>query len=363
MAEPLTPSTAKPLALSRWIWAVAGLVFVMVVVGGATRLTQSGLSMVRWEPISGIIPPLSASDWNAEFDAYRATPEYLLVNTGMSLSQFKGIFWWEYIHRVLGRLIGVALVVPLLWFLYRRAVPNGYGKRLTLLAALVGLQGAIGWWMVASGLVDRPDVAHERLALHLITALVLLAALVWTALDLQSLHRGDDRSEWRPGWLMVSFMLLLFVQLTLGAFTAGLNAGFVFNTWPKMNGAWVPSGLGDLSPWWSNAVDNLVAVQFLHRWMAVVVAAVSLAVAYRLYRSGQTKLALMLELVVASQFLLGVLTLINAVPVGLGVAHQGVGALLLVAAVVTTHQSGVTDPNPDVLPQHRPAAQRLLPNR
>lgn len=360
-AQPIGPE--KPLQLSKWLYAVAGLVLVMVIVGGATRLTQSGLSMVRWEPIRGTLPPLSAADWNAEFDAYRATPEYLLVNTGMSLSEFKGIFWWEYAHRQLGRLIGLALVGPLLWFLHKRAVPKGYGKRLGLLAALVGLQGAIGWWMVASGLVDRPDVAHERLALHLITALVLLAALVWTALDLKDLHLGRDRHRGRLPRLDLAFMALLFLQFTLGAFTAGLSAGFVFNTWPKMNGAWIPPGLNDQSPWWSNAIDNLVAVQFLHRWMAVAVVAVALAVAFRLYRLGHRGVATALEVVVLGQFVLGVLTLINAVPVSLGVAHQAGGALLLVVAVVAAHvNTSAANQNLAALPTAVPADRLASPD-
>lgn len=330
---------ARPTQLSWWLFVVAGLVFAMVVVGGATRLTQSGLSITSWEPVRGVVPPISAADWRAEFDHYRATPEYRLVNRHMDLSQFKAIFWWEYAHRLLGRVVGLALIVPFLWFLFRRAIPPGYAKRVALLIALVGLQGFIGWWMVASGLVDRPDVAHERLALHLVTALVLLAALVWTALDLRALGQGRTRVDGRPAWWIVPFAVLLFVQFVLGAFVAGLDAGRIHNTWPMMNGRWIPRGIADLSPVWSNALDNPVAVQFLHRWFAVVVAAAALGVAALLFRAGARGLATALEAVVLVQFVLGVLTLVYAVPVALGVAHQAVGTLLLVVTVVAAHWS------------------------
>ncbi len=340
--EACTPSApdrdrSRPRQLSWWLFVVSGLVFAMVVVGGATRLTQSGLSMTTWEPVSGTVPPLSAADWQAEFDSYRSSPEYRLVNEDMTLSQFKGIFWWEYVHRLLGRIIGLALLVPFLWFLARRAIPPGYGGRIAVLIALVGLQGAIGWWMVASGLVDRPDVAHERLALHLVTALVLLVALVWTALDLRALGEGRTKVHGRPTRWILPFSLLLLVQFVLGAFVAGLDAGRMHTTWPSMSEQWTPDGMGALSPVWSNAVDNPVTVQFLHRWMGVVVALAALAVAVQLFRAGARPLATTVEVVVLVQFVLGVLTLLHAVPVGLGVAHQAVGTVLVVVTVVAAH--------------------------
>lgn len=337
MVDDVTPDRSRPTQLSWWLFTVAALVFAMVVVGGATRLTQSGLSMTTWEPVSGAVPPLSDSAWQTEFDNYRATPEYRIVNNRMTLSEFKGIFWWEFTHRLLGRIIGLALVVPFGWFLFRRAIPKGYGGRIALLIALVGLQGAIGWWMVASGLVDRPDVAHERLAIHLVTALILLAALVWTALDLRALGAGRHRVEGRPRRWIAPFTVLLFVQFVLGAFVAGLDAGKMFNTWPLMNGAVFPRGIGEMSPVWSNVVDNPIAVQFLHRWTAVVVAIAALGVAALLFRAGAKRIATALEVVVLVQFLLGVLTLLHAVPVALGVAHQAVGTLLLVVTVVAAH--------------------------
>jgi cytochrome c oxidase assembly protein subunit 15 len=336
---PAYDDRSRPTQLSWWLFVVAGLVFAMVVVGGATRLTQSGLSMTSWEPVSGTVPPLSEADWKAEFDGYRATPEYRIVNSDMTLSQFKGIFWWEYVHRLLGRIIGLALLLPFVWFLARRAIPAGYGGRIAVLIALVGLQGAIGWWMVASGLVERPDVAHERLALHLITALILLGALVWTALDLRALGEGRTKVDGRPKRWILPFMALLSVQFVLGAFVAGLDAGRMHTTWPSMTEQWTPDGMGELSPIWSNAVDNPVTVQFLHRWMGVVVAVAALAIAALLFRAGARRLAIAFEAVVLAQFVLGVLTLLHAVPVALGVAHQAVGTLLLVVTVVAAHWS------------------------
>jgi cytochrome c oxidase assembly protein subunit 15 len=330
---------SRPGQLSVWLFVVAGIVGVIVVVGGITRLTESGLSIVRWEPVSGVVPPLTDADWRAEFDAYQSSPEYQQVNSGMELSEFKVIFAWEYVHRLLGRVLGLSLAVPFGWFLIRRSIPRGYAARLGGLVLLVGLQGAIGWWMVASGLVDRPDVAHERLALHLTTALLLLAALLWTALDLRALAAGRSRVEGRPSRWVWPFAILLAAQITLGAFVAGLNAGRMFTTWPLVQGSWVPPGLAEMAPIWSNAVDNPVTVQFLHRWLAVAVLVAALAVAYTLHRRGATAYAVSLEVVVVIQFVLGVLTLLHAVPVALGVAHQMGGVLLLVVAVFAAHWS------------------------
>lgn len=330
-------SAVRPRQLSWWLFIVAVLVYALVFVGGATRLTQSGLSIVSWKPVSGIVPPLSQADWDTEFDAYKATPEFQKINAHMELSEFKGIFWWEYAHRILARIVGLALAVPFAWFLYRRAIPPGYGRRVALLTALVGLQGLIGWWMVASGLVDRPDVAHERLALHLITALLLLVALVWTALDLRAMADGRGPVEGRPRRWVLPFTILLVVQIILGAFVAGLDAGRIYNTWPLMHGRLIPREMWDLSPTWSNAVDNPVTVQFLHRWVAVVVALAVLAVVVFLYRAGARRLAVTFEVVLLVQFVLGVLTLLNAVPLALGLLHQVVGAALLVVAIVAAH--------------------------
>ena len=310
----------------------------MIGVGGATRLTQSGLSIVEWEPVRGVVPPLDADDWEEEFAAYRAHPEYRLVNEGMSLAEFQRIYAWEYLHRLLGRVIGLALVVPFAVHLWRRTLPRRDVLRVGGLVALLGLQGAIGWWMVRSGLVDRPDVAHERLAVHLLAALALLAGLVWVGLDLRAGDRGSSAARLPTGWI-APFWVAVTAQVVLGAFVAGLSAGRVATTWPTMDGAWVPDGLAQLSPWWANLVDNPLAVQFAHRWLAVVVAAMVMAAAHRMYRAGARRLADAMVAVVLVQVALGVLTLVLAVPVVLGVLHQLGAVALVVVGVVATHDA------------------------
>ncbi len=339
-AEPVTePDSSRPNQLAWWLFIVAGITFIMIVVGGATRLTQSGLSITTWDPVSGAIPPITQADWDAEFANYRDSPQYERVNNQMTLSEFKPIFWWEWIHRQIGRLIGVVIVVPFVWFLARRRIPPGYGWRIVGLGALLGLQGAIGWWMVASGLVDRPSVAHERLAIHLFAALLLFSAVLWTALDLRALGRGAPRVRGRPRRWIAPFFVILAVQFLLGAFLAGLQGGFVDNTWPAMDGTFLPASAHDMSPWWTNLIHNPMGVQFLHRWWAVVVAFAALWVAWILYRAGARSIALALELVVVAQFVLGVFTLVLRVPTPLGVIHQGVGVLVLATALVAAHWS------------------------
>ena len=250
-ATPGYSVTARPLALARWLHLVTALIVAMVVVGGITRLTESGLSITQWKPISGIVPPLNDAQWQAEFANYRRIPEYQQLNRGMTLDGFKAIFFWEYLHRLLGRVIGLAFALPLLWFWARRRVPPGYGWRLVALLALGGLQGAIGWWMVASGLSLRTDVSHIRLAVHLTTALVILAGIVWTARDLSVLAHNPLA---RPAPLRAgaaAALLLLFAQIVLGAFTAGLDAGYAFSSWPLMGDAWFPANVPMLAPAWT----------------------------------------------------------------------------------------------------------------
>lgn len=326
-----------PTWVSTWLFAVAGLVVVMIAVGGATRLTRSGLSIVEWEPIRGVVPPLSAADWAEEFDAYKAHPEYQLVNDGMSLAEFQRIYAWEYLHRLLGRVIGVAFLLPFVVLLARRALDRRDAARIGGLVALLGLQGAIGWWMVRSGLVDRPDVAHERLAVHLVAALVLLVGLLWVALDLRDRGRPPPASPLPTGWI-APFWIALGLQVVLGAFVAGLSAGRFANTWPTVDGRWIPSDLGRLDPWWSNLVDDPLTVQFVHRWMAMVLAVVVLLAARALHRRGARGLANGLTAAVLVQVVLGVLTLLHAVPVLLGVLHQLGAVALVIAGVVATHE-------------------------
>src|SRR3954470_4508843 len=279
------PRGARPLAISNWLLLVALMVLAMVVVGGITRLTESGLSIVRWEPISGALPPLGDAAWQAEFAAYKSSPQYQLVNTGMSLADFKTIFFWEYVHRLLGRTIGLAFAMPLAWFAWKRAIPKSYGWKLVAILALGGLQGAIGWWMVASGLVDRPEVSHIRLAIHLLTALTIFSASLWVALDLRSLARDPNARAARLPTLGIWALCALALQLMFGAYVAGLDAGFAYASWPKMGDEWFPSNTPMLSPWLRNIVDNPTMVQFIHRWLAFGVAAVVVLLAASAWRS------------------------------------------------------------------------------
>lgn len=335
---------ARPRALSNWLMVVAALVFLMIVVGGITRLTESGLSMVRWEPVSGTIPPLNAEQWQAEFDAYRATPQYQKVNHGMSLGEFKEIFFWEYVHRLLGRIIGVAFALPFLWYAWKRAIPRGYGWRLTGLLALGGLQGGIGWWMVKSGLVDRPDVSHIRLAVHLLTAFVILGGLVWTALDLRSLARDGDARPARMPTAGIWTLSLLMIQFLFGAYTAGLNAGYAFATWPMMGDEWFPAGAEMLQPFLRNFVDNPIVVQFVHRWLAFIVALAVLLLAAECWIRGLKSLAWLVVAAVTLQILIGIMTLLSGVHIWIAVAHQGMAAILLTAIVLAVHRLGEERP-------------------
>ena len=331
-ARPLE-STPRPRALAAWLFAVAALIFLMVIVGGITRLTESGLSMVRWEPVSGAIPPLNEAQWLREFNHYRATPQYLLNNSAMSLEDFKAIFFWEYAHRLLGRIIGLAFALPLLWFWWRRAIPAGYGRKLGAILALGALQGAIGWWMVASGLIDVPEVSHIRLAVHLLTALLIFAALIWVALDLR-----DGRS--RMPLLAIWTLCLLFLQFLFGAYVAGLEAGYAFNTWPLMGDRLFPAGAPMLEPALRNLVDNPLVVQFVHRWLAFVVAGAAIWLGLRAWKAGFGPEGSALIGAVVAQILLGILTLLSGVQIDIAVAHQGMAALLLAAAIVAAHRLG-----------------------
>jgi cytochrome c oxidase assembly protein subunit 15 len=341
ITRPETRAT-RPRAVANWLLLVAAMVFLMVVVGGITRLTESGLSMVTWKPVSGIVPPLTHAQWMAEFDAYRATPEYLKINRGMTLAAFQGIFFWEYLHRLIGRLIGLVFALPLLWFWWRRAIPKGYGPRLTALLSLGALQGAIGWWMVASGLVDRPDVSHLRLAVHLSTALFIFAGLIWTARDLRLTTRdaGVAPARLRPGALLA--LALVAMQIILGALVAGLDAGYAFNSWPLMGDALFPTG-GWRDGWGAiaNLIDNPVVVQFIHRWFAWIAAGAAISLALRASRAGAGWALPLTIALVGVQIALGIATLLTGVAIPIAVAHQAVAVLLLATLVVCAHRSGV----------------------
>jgi len=339
-----TSSSPRPRAIAGWLAVVAALVFTMVVVGGITRLTESGLSMVRWEPISGAVPPMNATEWQAEFDAYKATPEYRKVNRGMSIDEFKAIFFWEYLHRLIGRLIGVAFALPLAWFAWRRAIPPGFGPRLVVLLVLGGMQGVIGWWMVASGLIDRPDVSHIRLAVHLNLALLILGALTWTALDMLAIARDRAARRARMTGFAFAMLAVFALQLVLGAFVAGLDAGFAFAEWPTMGGRLFPEGVALLEPAWRNAVDHPIVVQFIHRWLAWAAAAALILLALRARRLGASGHALPMMLALVSlQIALGIATLLTGVEIVVAVAHQAVAALLVIGASATAHAIGRRD--------------------
>tara|TARA_R110002094_G_scaffold4390_15_gene12976 strand:- start:5109 stop:6161 length:1053 start_codon:yes stop_codon:yes gene_type:complete len=331
---------ARPVAISNWLYSVAFLVFIMVVVGGITRLTESGLSITEWKPITGALPPLSEADWLSEFQKYQQIPEYLEISgpAGMTLADFKFIYFWEWVHRLLGRLIGVAFALPLLWFGVKRAIPSGYGWRLVALLALGGLQGTIGWWMVSSGLSERTDVSHFRLAVHLLTALVILGGLVWTALDLRQLARGNDRSARMTG-LGFAVLVVLLIQLLFGAYTAGLNAGYVASSWPLMNEYFIPGGIDWASGIWTALNNDPYLIHFIHRWWAWV-AVGFLVILARKVRSIDRRASVAIHIAFGSQILLGIATVITGIDIYLAVLHQAVGALVVAATVWGVHLLG-----------------------
>jgi heme a synthase len=329
--------------VAQWLLVLCALVFIMVVVGGVTRLTRSGLSIVEWQPIAGTLPPLSETAWQEMFTKYQGTPEYLKVNRGMSLNEFKGIFWWEYIHRLLGRTIGLAFLIPFLWFLVKRQLSWSLAPKLVVLFLLGGMQGAIGWWMVKSGLVDTPRVSHVRLAVHLGMAFFLFAALLWTALGLLTPPRRRDLppDRRRVAWRSTALVALVYVMVLSGALVAGTRAGYAYNTFPLMDGRLFPSGLGGMIPWWDNVFHNLTTVQFNHRMIAWALMVLIPAFWWSSRRvdlptAARRPLVLLLAML-AVQVTLGISTLLLQVPVVLGAAHQG-GALVLFGLMLwTTH--------------------------
>lgn len=316
---------------------MTAVVLLMVMVGGATRLTESGLSMVDWRPVTGTLPPLSDEAWQDEFTKYQTSPEYRLRNSDMTVDDFKGIFYWEWGHRLLGRLIGVFFFVPLVWFWLKNRIPEGYKPRLLVLFVLGGSQGLLGWYMVMSGLVDEPAVSHYRLTAHLSLALFIMAALFWTALSL--LRPEPVAADRRVKMLTHSLMLVLVLQIVMGALVAGLKAGLIFNTWPMMGEGFVPPGLFDLEPVWQNFIDNAVTVQFDHRVGAYVLFALTVSLAVLAWRaSGPLRIAgVLLLLAVSLQMLLGITTLVLEVPVIWGTLHQGGGAVVLLVTVYLMH--------------------------
>ena len=315
------------------------MVFAMVVVGGVTRLTHSGLSMVEWQPIVGAVPPLSEAQWLETFGKYRLTPQYRLVNHGMTLAEFKGIFWWEYVHRLLGRLIGLVFLLPLLWFWVRGRVDRRLALRLGGIFVLGGLQGALGWFMVQSGLVDDPRVSQYRLTAHLAIAFAIYAAMLWTALDLIG---GSSQRAGRPlrrfAWGVTALVCYMVVT---GGFVAGIRAGLAYNSFPLMNGHWVPPEILALHPWYLNFFANMATVQFDHRlgaW-ALAIAVPAFWIAARRQGAGR-RAAIAVNLLLVALVLqvgLGISTLLLAVPLPLAAAHQAGAVLLFTAALWVNH--------------------------
>jgi cytochrome c oxidase assembly protein subunit 15 len=334
-----TSMPAKHLrALRIWLGAVALLIVAMILVGGATRLTDSGLSITEWKPIMGVIPPLGEADWQKAFTAYQKIPEYAELKRGMSLEQFKTIFWWEWAHRFLGRFIGVAFFAPFVVFWIAGYIPRNLLPRLFGLFVLGGLQGALGWYMVKSGLVDRTDVSQYRLAAHFGVALSILGYTLWLLFGLGEEKRVERRARSRaPAYVAGGVLALVFLQLLAGALVAGLDAGMGYNTWPLINGAFLPSGLWEASPWYLNVFENPLTVQFDHRMIGYTVVVASLIqLGWLAWREAPTPLigsAMTLALLALLQATLGVWTLLLAVPIELGLAHQA-GAVAVFAASV-----------------------------
>jgi heme a synthase len=321
-----------------WLYAVAALIFAMVLVGGATRLTESGLSIVEWKPVTGVLPPLSESVWQAEFDKYKAIPQFRQMNSAMTLGEFKSIFWWEWTHRLLGRVIGVAFLLPFLAFLAQGWVEPGLRGRLWFIFGLGALQGGVGWWMVASGLADRVEVSQYRLATHLILACVIFAATLWTAARLRERPAADAPPRIRAGAIVL--LLLVLIQIYLGALVAGLRAGLIYNTWPLIDGRLIPDAAGLLheTPAWRNLFENALTVQFDHRMVAYAIIALAWAhvldAVATLRRGPVVRHALALAAVATAQAGLGILTLLFVAPIDLALTHQAVAIVTLSLAVI-----------------------------
>jgi cytochrome c oxidase assembly protein subunit 15 len=336
---------ARPRAISNLLFLVAAMVFAMVVIGGITRLTESGLSITEWKPIAGAIPPLTHEDWARAFALYQQTPQYREISgpAGMTLSGFKFIFFWEWVHRLLGRVIGLVFALPLLWFAAKRQIPRGYGLRLTALFVLGGLQGLVGWLMVVSGLEgSSTEVSPYSLSAHLLLALFLMSALIWTALDLSKIARRPGSLPARLTVPAALTLAILFIQLMLGAWVAGFRAGYVSNSWPLMDDRLIPRGID-----WSNGVlfamsHDLYLLHFEHRWWAWVVVAAMVVFARKVRRAeGARAASIAIHSAFGTQIILGILTVLSGIAIWLAVLHQATGAVLLAATVWGAHELGM----------------------
>jgi heme a synthase len=322
-------------AVSRWLGLSALLVFILVIVGGLTRLTDSGLSITEWKPIHGVIPPLNEAEWQQEFAKYKQIPEYQQINKGMSLEAFKVIFWWEWTHRALARLIGVVFALPLAFFWLRGRLESHLKPKLLGLLALGGLQGALGWWMVASGLTERTDVSQYRLAAHLTLACLIFAATIYV---MRGLAPHTERAATAATRFMAGLIVLLvLIQIYLGGLVAGLDAGLAYNTWPQMDGAWIPGDLLIAEPWWRNFFENAKTVQFVHRTGAYILFAFALLHIFQAYVSdgGTThaRRSILLFLLVSAQAAIGIVTLLSAAHLHSAITHQAMALIVLAFAV------------------------------
>jgi heme a synthase len=355
LAYPTPTSRSSHHGVVGWLYLCAFMVITMMVIGAITRLTESGLSIVEWRPLIGALPPLSAIEWTRVFELYQQTSEYKLANEGMSLGEFKTIFWWEYIHRLWGRLIGVVFGAPFLFFLFTGKIPPGKTPHLVALFILGGLQGVIGWWMVKSGFVDRTDVSQYRLAIHLGMAFFILGYILWVAMDITHPRGVFASQSLRP--LAIGVTTAAFITILSGGLVAGSNAGLIHNTWPLMDGGLAPTDLFEMQPWWLNAFENLAAIQFDHRILAYI----TTGLVFLLWIKGRTtpignrahKALSWLALSVVVQICLGVMTLLLVVPLPIAVLHQLGAVNVFCLAVWNLHafHDGIATKAPQEVPQ------------
>ena len=317
-----------------WLLSTIIMVILMILIGGVTRLTDSGLSMVEWRPLWGFLPPISQFEWNRVFELYMKSPEYIFKNKGMSLKEFKEIFFWEYFHRLWGRLIGIIFIIPLLFFIIVKKIPKSILSKLFFILFLGGLQGFIGWWMVKSGLVNDPTVSQYRLTIHLSNALLILSLLIWVYLDVK-----EGVSQIKPDFSFFMFSIL-FITIIAGAFVAGMDAGLMYNEYPFMGDSLIPENYGEyqlLDPF-----ENPASAQFHHRHLALFTTLCTLFYCYKYYFESADKkvkkLSLLISIVVCSQFTLGIITLINMVPVYLGAIHQTGAVILFISLICSMHR-------------------------
>ena len=325
--------TNKPIII--WLLSGCFLIFIMVVIGGITRLTHSGLSMVNWNLFIDVVPPLNHQQWQETFDLYKQYPEYQIHNYNFTLAKFKSIFFWEYLHRLIGRLLGLVFIIPFIYFLLKRKLNKMLILQTSTLLIIGAGQGVIGWWMVKSGLVDNPDVSHYRLAVHLITAFLTYAYAFWIVLSLN--YRKQNMRDRFFYNLSFALLLAIIIQIIYGAFVAGLNAGFIFNTWPKMNGEWIHSSVYSMTPMWLNFIEGMGGVQFVHRILAIVIFGLILFMwgkgRFLQFSGKQSRILSLLIIVAIVQTLLGIFTLLSSVTIWLALLHQ-TGAFILLSATV-----------------------------